>query len=197
MYKYWKLFFGALSVLVSGFLYRDDKMLEALVVLGVGLVLLIWALIEAIANRRKAGASLAEEEAEGVSQQISKDDSENNEAPDVPYETVKVIAAQVEADNGDGESRQCILRQIDLAEPPYHIVDAQIKPTTANGRQEYGVYVNDAQIGTVPEDKVQFVADNWARFDEVSAFEVTIEGSTDTDETYKYGAEVFLRFKKA
>lgn len=83
------------------------------------------------------------------------------EAPkDEPYEFLRIKLAGVTFKNGR-KSRQSILRAIKFRDGEFSDgVELELKPYEWEGQLAYGVYANGQQIGSVPADKVAYIAEN-------------------------------------
>lgn len=90
-------------------------------------------------------------------------------------------------------SRQTILRRIYWKEEPYDKGDMELTVERGEweGKPAFGVFVNGEQIGSIPAEHSQFVADNFSRLDGITNIDVYGGG-----EGRNYGAEIILRFRK-
>lgn len=111
--------------------------------------------------------------------------------PPAPYEFFKTKVAGVTFKNGR-RSRQTILRAIHFKDAPFDKgnMEMMIERGEWEGKPAFGVFVNGEQIGNIPAEHVQFVADNFSRLDGITHIEVYGGG-----EGRNYGAEITLRFR--
>lgn len=107
------------------------------------------------------------------------------------YEFLRTKVAGVTFKNGR-KSRQTILRKIYWKEEPFDKGDMElmIERGEWEGKPAFGVFVNGEQIGSIPAEHTQFVADNFSRLDGITNIEVYGGG-----EGRNYGAEIILRFR--
>lgn len=107
------------------------------------------------------------------------------------FDFLKTKVAGVTFKNGR-RSRQTILRKIYWKEEPFDKgnMEMMVERGEWEGKPAFGVFVNGEQIGSVPAEHVQFVADNFSRLDGITHIEVYGGG-----EGRNYGAEITLRFR--
>ena len=119
------------------------------------------------------------------------------EAPkDEPYEFLRIKLAGVTFKNGR-KSRQSILRAIKFRDGEFSDgVELELKPYEWEGQPAYGVYANGQQIGSVPADKVAYIAENKGRIVGFSAIEVYGGGRDEEGQVKNFGCEVVLRLNK-
>ena len=114
------------------------------------------------------------------------------------YDFLKFRLAGVSFKNSDGKSRQTLLRKMKFRDPPFDgdSWDINLRQYEFEDEDAVGVYVNGYMIGNVPRENISYVVLNWDRFDAVTSFEVIGGGKTANGEDLKYGAEVYIRFRK-
>lgn len=108
------------------------------------------------------------------------------------FDFLRTKVAGVTFKNGR-RSRQTILRRIYWKEEPYDKGDMELTVERGEweGKPAFGVFVNGEQIGSIPAEHSQFVADNFSRLDGITNIDVYGGG-----EGRNYGAEIILRFRK-
>ena len=124
-------------------------------------------------------------------------DAPVQEAPkDEPYEFLRIKLAGVTFKNGR-KSRQSILRAIKFRDGEFSDgVELELKPYEWEEQPAYGVYANGQQIGSVPADKVAYIAENKGRIVGFSAIEVYGGGRDEEGQLKNFGCEVVLRLNK-
>ncbi len=108
------------------------------------------------------------------------------------FDFLRTKVAGVTFKNGR-KSRQTILRKIYFKDEPFDKGDMELSVQRGEweGKPAFGVFVNGEQIGSIPAEHTQFVADNFSRLEGITNIEVYGGG-----EGRNYGAEIILRFRK-
>lgn len=113
------------------------------------------------------------------------------------HDYVNIKVAGVTFNNGT-KSRQTILRKLKFREDEFEDnIHLEIRSYEWEGKEAFGIYANDQQIGNVPTDKTSFVSENFERILAVSNIEVYGGGKNEDGEKKSYGAEITLKLKKA
>lgn len=108
------------------------------------------------------------------------------------FDFLRTKVAGVTFKNGR-RSRQTILRAIYFHDEPFDKGDMELTVDRGEweGKPAFSICVNGEQIGSIPAEHTQFVADNFSRLDGITNIEVYGGG-----EGRNYGAEIILRFRK-
>lgn len=108
------------------------------------------------------------------------------------FDFLRTKVAGVTFKNGR-RSRQTILRAIYFHDEPFDKGDMELTVDRGEweGKPAFAICVNGEQIGSIPAEHTQFVADNFSRLDGITNIEVYGGG-----EGRNYGAEIILRFRK-
>jgi len=157
--------------------------------------IVIAAILFFIGLRKKQAVSAPKQEAAPPSAPKAATSARTNERAAAysqeGFDFLKTKVAGVTFKNGR-RSRQTILRAMYFKDAPFDKGDMEltIERGEWEGKPAFGVFVNGEQIGNVPAEHAQFVADNFSRLDGITHIEVYGGG-----EGRNYGAEIILRFR--
>ena len=116
----------------------------------------------------------------------------DNLPPKDEYLNIELV--NTSAKNKDGTNRQIILKALDNFEPPFNSgsADVSLQEYQKQEKRVYGVFINDIQIGDVPEYITQYIYDNIERCKGITHIN-TFGGEGNK----KYGAEITLTFSNS